>query len=98
MSSTVHRVTINRTKIGGHLISFVKCQVKNPAYGRQSISRPMRIIAPIPQLGGPRIAKNPHFLKDGINHPKRKNSKKSRNMPKIRNMPFDQRYLIHREA
>ena len=22
---------------------------KNPAYGRQSISRPMRIVAPIPQ-------------------------------------------------
>ena len=32
---------------------------KNPAYGRQSISRPMRIIAPMPQEGGPRIPKNP---------------------------------------
>ena len=28
--------------------------VKNPAYGRQSISRPMRIVAPMPQEGGPR--------------------------------------------
>ena len=27
----------------------VNRRVKNPAYGRQSISRPMRIIAPIPQ-------------------------------------------------
>ena len=26
---------------------------KNPAYGRQSISRPMRIVAPMPQEGGP---------------------------------------------
>ena len=28
--------------------------IKNPAYGRQSISRPMRIVAPMPQKGGPR--------------------------------------------
>ena len=32
---------------------------KNPAYGRQSISRPMRIVAPMPQEGGPRIPQNP---------------------------------------
>ena len=54
---------------------------KNPAYGRQSISRPMRIIAPIPQKGGPRIPKNPIFLKNGKIYPKRK--KTSRNMPKL---------------
>ena len=29
-------------------VSFQK-KTKNPAYGRQSISRPMRIVAPIPQ-------------------------------------------------
>ena len=37
----------------------------NPAYGRQSISRPMRIVAPMPLEGGPRIPKNPIFLKNG---------------------------------
>ena len=36
---------------------------KNPAYGRQSISQPMRIVAPMPQEGGPRIHQNPIFLK-----------------------------------
>ena len=56
---------------------------KNPAYGRQSISRPMQIVAPIPQKGGPRILKNPIFFLNGKNHPKRKNSKTSRNMPKL---------------
>ena len=55
----------------------------NPAYGRQSISRPMRIVAQMPQEGGPRIPQNPIFLKNGKNHPKRKNSKMSRNMPKL---------------
>ena len=34
---------------------------KNPAYWRQSISRPMQIVAPIPQQGGPRIPQNPNF-------------------------------------
>ena len=60
-----------------------KEEKKNPAYGRQSISRPMRIVAPIPQQGGPEIPKNPIFLKNGKNHPKRKNSKTSRDMPKL---------------
>ena len=49
----------------------------------QSISRPKRIVAPMPQEGGPRIPQNPIFLKSGKNHPKRKNSKTSRNMPKL---------------
>ena len=40
-----------------------KSVTQNPAYGRQSISRPMRIVAPIPQQGGPRIPKNPNCLK-----------------------------------
>ena len=55
--------------------------VKNPEYGRQSISQQMRIVAPIPQENGPRIPKNPIFLKNGKNHPKRKNSKTSRDLP-----------------
>ena len=49
--------------------------------GRQSISRPMRIVAPIPQYGGPRIPQKPIFLKNRKNHLKRKNSKPSSNMP-----------------
>ena len=38
---------------------------KNSAYGRQSISRPMRIVAPIPQQGRPRIPKNTNFFLNG---------------------------------
>ena len=34
-------------------------------------------------LGGPRISKNQIFLKNGINHQKRKTSKTSRDMPKL---------------
>jgi hypothetical protein len=33
--------------------------------------------------GGSRIPRNPFFLKNGKNHPKRKNSKTSRDMPKL---------------
>ena len=33
--------------------------------------------------GGPRIPENPIFLKNGKNHPKRKNSKTSRDMAKL---------------
>ena len=40
----------------------IKDTVKNPAYGRQRISRPMRIVAPLPQLGGPRIPGKPFFF------------------------------------
>ena len=43
----------------------------------------MRIVAPMQQAGGPRIPQNPIFLKNGKNHPKRKNSNLSRNMPKL---------------
>jgi hypothetical protein len=46
--------------------------------------------------GGPRIPKNRIFLKNGKNHPKRKNSKMR--YAKISDTPFDQRSLIHREA
>ena len=60
-----------------------KTNNKNPAYGRQSISRPMQIVAPIPQQGGPRIPQSPIFFKNVKNHPKRKNSKTSRNMQKL---------------
>ena len=63
-----------------------------PAYGRQSISRLMRIVAP--QYGGPRIPKNLNFLKNGkiIQTAKLKNVWK---YAKICNIPFDQRSLIH---
>ena len=33
--------------------------------------------------GGPRTPKNPIFLRNGKNHPKRKNSKTSKDMPKL---------------
>ena len=61
---------------------------KNPAYGRKSISRPMRIVAPIPRQGGPSTPKNHFFLKNGKNHSKRKNSKMSRDMPKLAIYPL----------
>ena len=61
---------------------------KNPAYGRQSISRPMRVVAPMPYEGGPRIPQNPIFLKNAKNHWKRKNSKTSRIMPKLAIRPL----------
>ena len=61
---------------------------KNPTYGRQSISRQMRIVAPIPQYGGPRIPQTPIFKKNGKNYPKRKNSKMSRNLPKLAICPL----------
>ena len=51
---------------------------KNPEYGRQSISRPMQIVAPMPCEGGQGIPKNPIFFLNGKNHPRRKNSKTSR--------------------
>ena len=37
----------------------------------------MRIVAPMPQEGGPRIPQNPIFLKNGKNHSKQKKSKTS---------------------
>ena len=32
-----------------HLYKLDELRLKNPAYGRQSISRPMQMVAPIPQ-------------------------------------------------
>ena len=61
--------------------------LKNPAYGRQSISRPMQIVAPMPLEGGPRIPQNPFFF-NGKNHLKRKNSKTSSDMPKLAIRPL----------
>ena len=55
------------------LLQYIK---KNPANGRQSISRPMWIVAPIPQLGWPRIPKNPFFLKNAKYHPNCKTQKR----------------------
>ena len=53
--------------------------IGHPTWG--SGGKKMRIVAPIPQQGGPRIPKNPNFWKNGKNHPKRKNSKMSKEMP-----------------
>ena len=65
---------------------------KNPAYGRQSISRPMRILAQMPQEGGPRIPQNPIFLTNG------KILQNIQKYAKISDTPFNQRSLIYREA
>ena len=47
-----------RSSTGEHFCpSEFQGTVKNPAYGRQSISRPMRIVAPMPKEGGPRQKK-----------------------------------------
>ena len=46
--------------------------------------------------GGPRIPKNPIFLKNGKNHPKHKYSKLR--YSKISDTPFDKRSLIHLEV
>ena len=58
----------------------------------------MRIVAPMPQEGGPRIPQNPIFMKNEKNHPKRKKIKNFQKYAKISDTPFDQRSLIHREA
>ena len=92
-----HRKSQNIT-YSAYYFKYFKAQQKNPAYGRQSISRPMRIEAQIPQQGGPRIPKNPNFLKNGKNYPKCKNSKNVQRYAKISDILFDQRSLIHREA
>ena len=58
----------------------------------------MRIVAPIPRQGGPRIPQNPIFLKNRKKSSKRKNSKNVQRYAKISNIPFDQRSLIHPEV
>ena len=67
-------------------------------YGRQSISRPMRIVAPMPQEGGPRILKKPDFLEKQKKSPKTQKLRNIQKYDKIRDTPFDQRSLIHREV
>ena len=66
-----------KTKLGGNLgvwgfgtghtflvsLTLLHTHTQNPAYGRQSISRPMRIVALIPQKGGPRIPQTRFFWK-----------------------------------
>ena len=48
---------------------------ENPVHGRHRISRPMWIVAPIPQWGGPRIHKNKTKNFKLKKNPKPKNSK-----------------------
>ena len=71
---------------------------KNPAYGRQSISRPMRIVAPIPQQGGPRIPNTKKKFKNGKKSSKTRKLKNIQRYANISDIPFDQRSLIHWEA
>ena len=58
----------------------------------------MQIVAPIPQQCGPRIPKNPFFLKNGKRSSKTQKLKNVWKYAKISDTPFDQRSLIHREA
>ena len=58
----------------------------------------MRIVAPIPKQGGPRIPKNPIFLKNRKKSSKTQKLKNFQIYVKISDMPFDQRSLIHWEA
>ena len=67
-------------------------KVKNPAYGRQSISRPMRIVAPMPQEGGPRIPQNQIFFE------KQKKSSKTQKTQKRLEICQYQRYALRPEV
>ena len=58
----------------------------------------MRIVAPMPQEGGPRIPKNPIFFLNGKKSPKTQKLRNIQKYDKISDTPFDQRSLIHREA
>ena len=58
----------------------------------------MRIVAPIPQQGGPRIPKNPIFLKKRKKSSKTQRLKNVQKYAKIGDTPFDQRSLVHQEA
>ena len=58
----------------------------------------MRIVAPIPQQGGPRIPKKPTFFEKRKKSSKTQKLKNAQRYANISDMPFDQRSLIHREA
>ena len=58
----------------------------------------MRIVAPMPQKGGPRIPQNPIFFEKRKKSSKTQKLKNVQKYAKISDMPFDQRSLIHREA
>ena len=58
----------------------------------------MRIVALIPQQGGPRIAKNQIFFDKPKKSSKTQELKKIQRYANINDIPFDQRSLIHREA
>ena len=63
---------------------------KNPAYGKQIISQPMRIVAPIPQ--------KPEFFEKQKKSCKTLNLINGKKYAKISATLFDQRSLIHLEA
>ena len=54
------------------------CQISDTPFDQRSL-----IHREVWFLGGPKLPKNQIFLKNGKNHPKRKNSKASRDMPKL---------------
>ena len=58
----------------------------------------MRIVAPIPQQGGPRRPQNPIFFEKRNKSLKRQKLKIVQKYAKISNMPFHQRSLIHWEG
>ena len=78
---------------------FIWILQKNLAHRRQCISRPMRIVAQIPQWGGARIPQNPIFLKNRIFFlSKTQKLGNLQKYAKIRNTPFNPRFLSHRRA
>ena len=58
----------------------------------------MRIVAPIPQQGGPRPRNNLFFFEKWKKSSKTQKLKNVQKYSKISNMPLDQRSLIHREV
>ena len=58
----------------------------------------MRIVAPIPQQGGPRLPKKTDFFEKRKISSKTQKIKYDQKYAKISKMPFNQRSLIHREA
>ena len=73
--------------LAAHMVkksSHFTMQRENPAYGRHQISRPMRIVAPMPQQGGPRIHKNQKELK---NRRKKSKTEKLKNVQRYTFQP-----------
>ena len=61
-------------ELRGVVLEYIKFSFKNPAYGRQRISRPMRIVGPI------------QFWRGGVIYQKKK-SLKNVNLQKLHDFP-----------